>query len=410
MKMRILLAAALMATLVARGEDDLSFVDAALKRSAENYAVLLANAERDYTKEAPYPKSFLDGKVTYVKDWDWCSGFFQGCLWYLHEATGEAKWRVAAERYTAEQAGARTSNLHHDLGFMFLPSAGHAYRLTGDRKYAGWLHDAARTLCTRWRANPKAIQAWGIWGGKWAEHCSIIVDCLLNLELFEWAGRNPCEGWEGQPRDFLEGGAYLDMALAHADTTLRHLIRPDGSSHHIALLDFRTGDLVERRTGQGVGHWSRGQSGVVYGFAMMYEYTHEARSLAAATRAADYCLAARNVPPDRIPYWDYEAPNIPNEERDTAAAAVIGCGMLRLARACPDAAKAAAYRAEAVRIARSLSSDAYFAKPTELGGFLLKHGVGSKPANAEVDVPLNYADYYYLELLMQLKKRGGASN
>ena len=405
MKTRHLFALVAFATTAAAvADEDLSFVDDALKRCEENYSVLLANAVSGYTKEAPYPKSFKDGKVVFIKDWDWCSGFFQGCLWYLYEASGDVKWRLAAERYTDEQALARTSNVHHDLGFMFLPSAGHAYRLTGERKYAGWLYDAARSLCTRWRAKAKAIQAWGIWDGQWAEHCSIIVDCLLNLELFEWAGKNPCVGWEGQPHDFLEGGAYLDMAKAHADTTLKYMLRPDGSSYHIGLLDFATGELVRHLPGQGVGHWSRGQSWVVYGLSMMYEYTREERYLSAAMKAADYCLTEKNVPADRIPYWDYQAPNIPDEERDTAAGAVLGCGMLRLSKLCPDRAKAASYRAEAVKIAKSLSSDAYFAKPTELGGFLLKHGVGSKPASAEVDVPLNYADYYYIELLMQLRK------
>lgn len=387
--------------------EDLSFVKPALRRCAENYSHLLENSVRDYTKERPYPKSFENGKVCYITNWDWCSGFFQGCLWYLYEETGDVKWRLAAERYTLEQASARTSNVHHDLGFMFLPSAGNAYRLTKDRKYAGYLYDASRTLATRWRANPKAIQAWGIWNGEWAEHCSIIVDCLLNLELFEWVGKHPCEGWEGQPRDYLEGGAFLDMALAHADTTLKHMLRADGSSYHIGMLDFKTGELVEHRTGQGIGHWSRGQSWVVYGFSMMYEYTREKRYLDAAMKAADYCLTQKNVPADRIPYWDYEAPDIPNEERDTAAGAVIGCGMLRLSKLCPDAAKAAAYRAEAIKVAKSLSSEAYFAKPTELGGFILRHGVGSKPGKAEVDVPLNYADYYYIELLMELKKEIG---
>jgi len=387
-----------------KAPEGLEWVDEAVARFAENYSVLLDDATVHYTKEAPYPKSFRDGKVVYIKDWDWCSGFFQGSLWYLYEATGEAKWRIAAEKYCAEQEHIRFQNLHHDNGFMFLPSAGQGLRLTGDVKYARHLYETARALCTRWRANCGAIQAWGVWGGAWGEHCSIIVDCMLNLELFMWAGKNPAQGGEDGERDWLEGGAFLDMANAHAATTIRHLLREDGSSHHLALLDFRTGELVGRRTGQGVGHWSRGQSWVVYGFPMMYDYTGDKTYLDVAMRSADYCLSQKDVPPDRVPYWDYEAPNIPDEERDTSAAAVIGCGMLRLSRLCPDPAKAARYRAEAVAIAKSLSGVAYFAKPREQGGFVLKHSVGSKPDGAEVDVPLNYGDYYYLELLMDLKR------
>ena len=195
----VLLSAA-MSVAVVFAEEDFAWVDSAIARFGTNYTVLAENAKLGYTKEAPYPKTFRNGKVVFCKDWDWCSGFFQGCLWYLHEATGEAKWRELAEKYTEEQAHIRTSNLHHDLGFMFLPSAGNAYRITGDRKYAGYLYDAARTLCTRWRPRCQAIQVWGNWNGKWADSCSIIVDCMLNLELLEWAGRNPCAGWEGQPQ------------------------------------------------------------------------------------------------------------------------------------------------------------------------------------------------------------------
>ena len=389
------------------GAEDLSWVDSAVARFGTNYTHLAENAANGYTREAPYPKTFRDGKVVFCKDWDWCSGFFQGCLWYLYEATGDAKWRALAEKYTEEQAHIRTSNLHHDLGFMFLPSAGHAYRLTGEKKYAGYLYDAARTLCTRWRPRCGAIQVWGNWNGKWADSCSVIVDCMLNLELLEWAGKNPCEGWDGQPRDWLDGGVFLDMAQMHADTTIKYLLRPDGSSYHIALLDFKSGELIERRDGQGVGRWSRGQGWVVYGFPMMYAFTREQRYLDAAVKAADYALNEKNVPADRIPYWDYCAPDIPNEERDSSAAAVLGCGFLKLSKLCPDKKKAARYRAEAVAIAKSLSSDAYFAGPSEIGGFVLKHAVGSKPHKADIDVPLNYGDYYYLELLTELKRQSG---
>lgn len=403
----LLSAACLSAALAVSAAEDLSFVEPAIARFAENYKTLLANAARDGTAEAPWPKTFKDGKLVFCKDWDWCSGFFQGSLWYLYEATGDASWRAAAERYTEAQAHIRTSNLHHDLGFMFLPSAGNAYRLTGDRKYAGWLYDAARTLCTRWRPRCQSIQAFGVWSGKWKEHSTLIVDCMLNLELLAWAGTHPCEGWEGQPRDWVEGGVFLDMASAHADTTIRHLIRPDGSSWHMALLDFKTGELVKHLPRQGVGHWSRGHSWLVYGFPMLYSYQKEPRYLAAAIKVADYALDAKDVPADRVPYWDYEAPNIPNEERDSSAAAVLGCGFLRLSKICPDPAKAARYRAEAVKLAASLSSDAYFARPDEIGGFVLKHAVGSKPDGAEIDVPLNFGDYYYLELLLQLRKEIG---
>ena len=383
---------------------DCAFVDAALAKCAENYSVLLANAIRDYTAKKPYPKRFRNGKIDYIPDWDWCTGFWPGSLWLLYEATGDLKWRLAAEKYCDELIHIRFSNLHHDSGFMALPPAGNGLRITGDKKYAMWLYDAARTLQTRWRPGAKAIQAWGIWGGKWADSCSIIVDCMLNLELFEFAGYYPATGNLTAERDWLEGGSLREMAEMQAETTIRNLLREDGSSYHFALLDFKDGHLIEHRTGQGVGHWSRGQGWVVYGFPMMYEYTKNPKYLEIAKKVADYAMSAKNLPADAVPYWDYEAPDIPNEERDSSAAAVIGCGLLRLSRLVDDKELAAKYRAEAIKIAKSLSSDEYFCKPTECGGFLLKHAVGSKPDKAEIDVPLNYGDYYYLELLLDLKR------
>jgi len=383
---------------------DCAFVDETLAKCAENYSVLLANAVRDYTKARPYPKRFKDGKVDYIPDWDWCTGFWPGSLWLLYEATGDLKWKFAAEKYSDELIHIRFSNLHHDLGFMALPPAGNGLRITGEKKYAMWLYDAARTLQTRWRPGAKAIQVWGIWGGKWGESCSVIVDCMLNMELLEFAGHYPATGKLTAERDWLEGGTCRDMAEMHVEATTKYLLREDGSSHHFAMLDFKDGHLLEHRTGQGIGHWSRGQGWVVYGYPMMYEYTKDRKYLEIAKKVADYAMSAKNLPSDSVPYWDYEAPNIPDEERDSSAAAIIGCGLLRLSRLVDEPALAAKYRAEAIKIARSLSSDAYFCKPTECGGFLLKHAVGSKPDKAEIDVPLNYGDYYFLELLMDLKR------
>lgn len=402
---------------------DLAWVDAAIARFAENYTALLARTEREATHESQYPRSCRkDGSITYCKDWDWCSGFFQGSLWYLYEATGEMKWRAAAEKYSDLQAHIRFSNLHHDLGFMFLPSAGNGLLLTGEAKYADWLHDAARTMQTRFRPSMGAMQSWGYWGEAWKKryNAPVIIDNMLNLELWMWESENPPTGEKTRERDWLEGEIFREMAEAHADTSIGLLIREDGSTCHVADCDKVTGKLIRHLDGQGAGHWSRGQGWAVYGYAMMSDYLGRVGAprspreamrgdayYATAVKCADWALAAANLPEDGIPYWDYQAPNIPDEERDTAAAAVLGCGLLKLSAQCAqkgDAVRAARYREAALKIAKSLSSEAYFAKPGEIGGFVLKHAVGSKPDKAEVDVPLNYADYYYLELLMMLKR------
>lgn len=388
---------------------DAQWADAVIARFATNYVALMKTVDAGTTDEKPFPRSFVRGQMVYCADWDWCSGFYQGSLWYLYEATGDAQWKAAAARYTEKQSRVRYSNLHHDLGFMFLPSAGHGFRLTGEAKYATWLYDAARTLTTRFRPGMKAIQSWGNWGPGWKEkwNAPVIIDNLLNLELWEWAGRHPADGKLTPERDWLDGVVFLEMAQAHAETSLKVLLRTDGSSYHIADLNPATGEVVRHLNGQGAGYWSRGQGWSVYGWEMLHRWTQDAKYLQAAERAADWVLTEPSTPADRIPYWDYRAAKGPDDPRDSSAAAVIGCGLIRLARTVADQEKAARYRAEALKIAKSLATPTYFATPEEAGGFVLKHYTGAQPAGHEVDASCNYADYYFLELLLEIKRESG---
>ena len=360
-------------------------------RAAEQYRGLVGQMEG---KENCFPKRWQDGKLVTVKPQDWCSGFFPGSLWYLYEYTKADDLRAAAEKFTAFQAQIRHYTNNHDIGFMLMTSVGNALRLAPKPEYKDILLDGAAALATRYDANLGLIRSWnnGKARGKMtSDHYLVIVDNMMNLELLEWAAKN--------------GGdkGLLAVAKSHADKTNRNHFRPDSSAYHIIDYNPENGKIYSYRAGQGAsadGTWARGQAWAVYGFTMMYRETGDPAYLERAMRCADYVLAAPNLPADKVPYWDFRAPNIPNEERDTSAAAIFASAFLELST-CAPAERGRAYRAFAVRSLLSLVSPAYFARPGENGGFLLMHGVGHKPGGSEVDVPLNYGDYYFLEALIR---------
>ena len=302
--------------------------------------------------------------------------------------------KAAAEKFSSVQEQIRHYTNNHDIGFMLMTSVGNALRLAPKPEYKGILLDGAAALATRYDAGLGLIRSWnsGKGGGKMnSDHFLVIVDNMMNLELLEWAAKNG-----GDKR-------FHDMAKSHADKTNRNHFRPDSSAYHIIDYNPANGKIYSYRAGQGAsadGTWARGQAWAVYGFTMMYRETGDAAYLERAMRCADYVLKAPNLPADKVTYWDFKAPNIPNEERDTSAAAILASAFLELSTLAPSD-RGLAYRAFAVRSLLSLTSPAYFAKVGENGNFLLMHGVGHKPGGSEVDVPLNYGDYYFLEALVR---------
>ena len=373
-------------------------------RSCEQYRLLLAELGKVATEKAPFPKRWEDGKLVTIAPEDWCSGFFPGSLWLLYEYTRDAYWKGEAEKFTAIQDRIRRYNGNHDIGFMLMTSVGNALRLAPRPEYPGILLDGAAALATRYSEKLGLIRSWG----KIEDDRSflVIVDNLMNLELLEWAAKNG------------GGEKFAQIARKHADNTDRHHFREDGSAYHVLNYNQRTpGKILEIRAGQGAsvdGTWARGHSWGIYGFTMMFRETQNRGYLMRAIRAADYLLNEAEVPADGVPYWDHKAAGIPHEERDASAAAIETSALLELAQYVP-AAKGATYREFAVKTLRSLASDAYFAKPGTNGGFLLRHCVGNKPGRilnpgskgGEVDVPLNYADYYFLEALLRFRNVAG---
>ncbi|MDR1005027.1 MAG: glycoside hydrolase family 88 protein [Prevotellaceae bacterium] len=336
-----------------------------------------------------------DGSVYYCGYSDWRSGFFPGSLWYLYELTGDTAFLARARRHTQAIEQAKALTWHHDVGFMVGCSFGNGLRLTGDTAYARVVVQAARSLSTRFRPAAGTIQSWDVTRGWQSERgwkCPVIVDNLMNLELLFEATR-------------LSGDStFYRIAVSHADRTLKEQFRPDGSCYHVVDYDPATGEVRSRQTAQGYADesvWSRGQAWAIYGYTVCYRETGNPAYLAQAIRTFEFMKNHPRMPADLIPYWDMSAPHIPNELRDVSTAACIASALYELCTL--HIPQAEAYRTYADRIMASLASPAYRAALGSNGNFLLMHSVGSIPHGGEVDKPLNYADYYFIEALKRAK-------
>lgn len=363
-------------------------IDDDLRFAASQYKLLAAN-----TPEGTLPRTFdsTAGKVLTSNSRAWTSGFFPGTLWYLYQYDQDPALRREAEARTALLADQQFFTGTHDLGFMLYCSYGNAYRLTGDTAYKRVLLNAAHSLSTRFNPTVGCIKSWD--HGAWTY--PVIIDNMMNLELLCWAA-----GAAPDPE-------YLKIAETHANTTLKNHFRPDYSSFHVVDYDPATGKILQKKTAQGYADgsaWARGQSWGLYGYTMMYRETRDPRYLNQAQHIAAFILHNKHLPADLVPYWDFDAPDIPHAYRDVSAASVMASALLELSTFTKDKRLAGTYLQAAGKILRSLSSPAYRAKAGACGGFLLMHSVGNLPGHSEVDVPLSYADYYFVEALLRYRK------
>lgn len=334
------------------------------------------------------------GKIVYVPFDDWRSGFFPGSMWMLYKLTNDNKWMDYAKSYTLELDSAKYLTWHHDIGFIIGCSYLNGYRITGNKAYKDVIVKAAHSLSTRFRPHAGIIQSWNVvnnWQAARGWKCPVIIDNMMNLELLFAATQ-------------LSGDStYYNIAVKHADTTLAHHFRADNSCYHVVDYDPQTGAVLHRQTAQGYADesaWARGQAWALYGYTMCYRYTKDMKYLQQAQKVCDFILNNKHLPADLVPYWDYDAPKIPNEPRDVSSAACTASALYELDTYLPGKH----YRQIADKIMKSLSTSAYMAKVGTNGNFILMHSVGSLPHHAEVDVPLNYADYYYLEALYRMKE------
>lgn len=337
------------------------------------------------------PATYKDGQVQFVPIDDWVSGFFPGTLWYMYELTGEEKWADNAVKFTEKIDSIQYLTWHHDVGFMIFDSFGNGLRLKGNEAYKDVIVTTAKSLSTRFRPNAGILQSWNTDRGWQAERgwkCPVIIDNMMNLELLFEATR-------------ISGDStYYNIAVSHADKTLENHFREDFSCYHVVDYDDSTGLVRRKCTAQGYSDesaWARGQSWALYGYTKAYEYTKFERYLTQAENVAKFIFTNKNMPEDLVPYWDFNSPDIPNTYRDVSSAAINASALYDLYRITGNKD----YLQYADKIIVSLSSPAYRAKQGENGGFILMHSVGSLPHGSSIDVPLNYADYYFLEALIK---------
>jgi unsaturated chondroitin disaccharide hydrolase len=336
------------------------------------------------------PRSIRDGKLFMVPSRDWTSGFFPGVLWYMYELTGDGSWMEKAKKHTAYIEREKTNAGTHDMGFKIYCSFGNGYRIIKEEAYREIMIESARTLITRYNETIGSLRSWDHNTDKWV--FPVIIDNMMNLELLFWATKATGDS------------IFYQIAVNHANTTLKHHFREDNSSYHVIDYDPETGKVLNRHTHQGYSHgsaWSRGQAWGLYGYAMSYRETGIKAYLEQAEKIADYMLNHPNMPDDLVPYWDYDAPGIPNEPRDVSAATIMCSALFEMSTMIPG--KADYYYSTASKILDNVSAK-YRSAPGTNKGFLLDHATGHLPGDHEIDVPLIYADYYFLEALIRRDK------
>lgn len=341
-----------------------------------------------------FPRSTRpDSSLWTVQSWWWTTGFFPGTLWYLYEYSGDPLLMEIAKERTNALLKEQFNDSDHDLGFKMYCSYGNGLRITGDTSYIPVLFTSAQSLMKRFEPKVGCIRSWGD-RTNMERPFQVIVDNMMNLELLFWATKQTGDS------------SFFNAAISHADTTLANHFREDGSSYHVVEYDAQTGKVLKKRTAQGYkdeSAWARGQAWGLYGYTMSYRETGFKRYLDQAERIANFLMNHRNMPTDKIPYWDFNASNIPNALRDASAAAIMASALLELSTLTPDAASKS-YFDTAEKILLGLSSKEYRSVPGKNNNFLLKHSVGHFPEKSEVDVPLSYADYYYIEGLLRYRK------
>lgn len=366
--------------------DIIKNIDNNFRDAAAQYKVLMKGLPPNLIPKTYDPKT--NKREDSQSSW-WCSGFYPGTLFYLYEETKDQTLYNEATRVLKLLEKEQYNKTTHDLGFMMYCSFGNAYRLNPTTEYKNILLNSARSLSSRFNPKVGCIKSWD---SKPSEYF-VIIDNMMNLELLFWATRVSGDS------------SFYKIAVTHANTTMKNHFRPDYSSYHVVEYNPETGAVVRKRTAQGAADesaWARGQAWGLYGYTLMYRETKDKMYLNQAEHIANFIINHPNLPADIIPYWDFNAPGIPNALRDASAASIIASALLELS-SYADKANARNYKSVAETMIRSLSSPPYKATAGSNGGFIIQHGVGNMPAKTEIDVPLTYGDYYYVEALKRYR-------
>lgn len=361
----------------------------------------------DYTME---PRNILQGDTAWncrkASVTEWCSGFWPGILWMTYESgKGSAKsdkFAFAAKGYTeALSFLAEKPAYDHDLGFLVINSFLKGYEATGNEEYKKIALAAADTLATLYNNKVGTILSWPRHVKDYGGH-NTIMDNMINLELLLWADsvrHSERENGKTSNRKLYE------IAVSHADTTMRYHFRPDGSCYHVAVYDTLTGNFLRGQTHQGLADtsmWSRGQAWAIYGYTTVYRYTKETRFLEFAQKVTDiYLRRLRQTSNDWIPLWDMDDPRREVAPKDASAACVVASALLELCKYA-GGEKGREYREAAECMLSDLSSEKYQSREKNVA--FLMHSTGHHPAGSEIDASIIYADYYYIEALLRLRK------
>lgn len=360
-------------------------------KTSNSQLLYMAEQLKDVPDTACFPRSTKpDGSYRLENAKDWTSGFYPGSMWLAYELTGDEVLAEEARKYTNRLEDIQYYTGNHDIGFMMYCSYGQALRLKPEPKDKQTLVNSSESLCVRFSPEVGLIRSWDF--GEWSY--PVIIDNMMNLEMLFWASEQT------------GNSKYQDIAIAHADKTLKNHFRDNMTSYHVVSYSVPSGKVESKETFQGYSDssaWARGQAWGVYGYTMCYRFTKNPVYLDAAHKIARFIMENRPSENDYIPYWDYDTPDIPNAPRDASASAVTASALLELCGYSEDKKLSNSYVEYAENILKQLSSPDYLAKEKENNGFILMHSVGSFPHNSEVDVPLNYADYYYLEALKRYK-------
>ena len=348
-------------------------------------SALCEESQKDDTLRIP--QKYQNGKVDFVSIYDWVSGFPAGEFWYMYDLTKDEKWADEATKFTEVLAPVQFYTGNHDVGFMINDSYGLGLKYKNREEYVPVIINTAKSLITRYKPNAKIIQSWNANPKKgWV--CPVIIDNMMNLELLFNA------------TELSGDSTYYRIAVEHAETTMKNHFRNDYSTWHVVDYDPETGAVRGKYTAQGYSDesaWARGQAWGLYGYTAAYRHTHIQKFLDQAEKIENFIFTNKNMPEDLVPYWDYDCPDIPNTPRDASSASIMASALYDLY----SITGKEDYLKKADKIIESLSSPAYRAEHGTNGGFILMHSVTNFPANAGVDVPLNYADYYFLEALIR---------
>jgi len=329
----------------------------------------------------------------------WTNGFWGGMMWLMYVGTGNEEYKKTAIRSEEllDKALERYKSLHHDVGFMWLPTSVANYRITGDQKAFNKSLYIASVLASRFRVEGGYIRAWNNWRDAPVDpnKTHSIVDCLMNIPLLYWAS------------DVIGDDRFARMAMLHADMTIRDHIRPDGSINHIVRHVDGTNQVEAVYSGQGYSEtssWSRGVAWAVYGMALSYIHTKQQRYLDAAILTADhfikYCKENDYLTP-----LDFLAPKDPMYY-DASAGMCAACGMIEIAKAL-GGERGKYYMEEAIKILQA--ADKHFCNYSDDEDALVLMNSGSYPREGVkvekclLHTSLIWSDFYFVEAMLKLK-------